>query len=316
VVVARTMRAGIAEAWHHGSAVAVDREGTVLFSLGETTFPIYYRSAIKPFQATASLRAGADLVPEHLALACASHGGQPAHVAIVRAMLHGVGVTDSALRCPASWPLSPRARDRLIAAGANQPRPLFHNCSGKHAGFLRACVQSGWSTADYLAPDHPLQRSILEIVADATGADPHPLAVDGCGAPVLAGTIEGLATGFARLSVDPQFRPVATAMTRYPALVADSSRPDGRLAAWWGGPLKVGAQGLVAASRSGVGIAVKSHEGSRTIAVLVLMAVMDRLGLMPDAARAALEDVARPAVHGGGRRVGFITPASVLVDLP
>lgn len=310
------MRAGIAEAWHHGSAIAVDTGGTVLFSFGDTSFPIYYRSAIKPFQATASQRAGADLVPEHLALACASHGGQPVHVAIVREMLRGVGLGDSALRCPAGWPLSSRARDRLIAAGAVRPRPLFHNCSGKHAGFLRACVASGWSTTDYLVPDHPLQRSILEIVADATGADPHPLAVDGCGAPVLAGTIEGLATGFARLSVDPQFGAAATAMARYPSLVADSSRPDGRLAAWWGGPLKVGAQGLISASRAGVGIAVKSHEGSRTIATMVMMAVMHRLGLMPDSAFAALGDVAHPAVYGGGRRVGSITPVPELADLP
>jgi L-asparaginase II len=302
------MRGDIAEARHHGSAIAVDHAGSVLAAWGQLDLPIYYRSAIKPFQATASQRAGAGLVPEHLALACASHGGQPVHVAIVRAMLQEAALDESALRCPADWPLSGSARDRLIAAGATTPRPVFHNCSGKHAGFLRACVAAGWPLQTYLEPNHPLQRSVIEIVAEATGADPHPVGVDGCGAPVLAGTIRGLATGFARLSRDPEYAEAATATQRYPALVADSSRPDGRLAAWWGGPLKVGAQGLIAASRNGIGIAVKSHEGSRTVAVMTLVEVMRLLGLLPEAARDGLEDIARPGVFGGGRRVGAVIP--------
>jgi L-asparaginase II len=302
------MRADIAEAWHHGSAIAVDLEGGVLAVWGDPDFPTYYRSAIKPFQATASQRAGAGLVPEHLALACASHGGQPVHVAIVRAMLGEMSIDESALQCPPDWPLSRSARDRLIAGGARTRRRVFHNCSGKHAGFLRACVAAGWPIDTYLDPSHPLQRSVTEIVAEATGIDPHPRPADGCGAPVLVGTLRGLATAFARLSYDPQYAEAATAIHRYPALVADSSRPDGRLAAWWGGPLKVGAQGLIAASRNGIGIAVKSHEGSRTIAVMTLIEVIRRLGLLPDAAGEALENIACPPVYGGGRPAGAIVP--------
>lgn len=302
------MRADVAEAWHHGSAIAVDDAGTILAHWGESLLPIYYRSAIKPFQATASQQAGAGLVPEHLALACASHGGQPIHVSIVHSMLEDASLDESLLQCPADWPLSGSARDRLIAAGAKEPRPIFHNCSGKHAGFLRACVAAGWPLDSYLDRDHPLQRSVFDIVAAATGVDPQPLGVDGCGAPVLAGTIRGLATAFARLSRDPQYAEAATAVQRYPSLVADSSRPDGRLAAWWGGPLKVGAQGLVAASRAGVGIAVKSHGGSQTIAVMTLVEVMRLLGMLPEAARNALRDIAQPTVFGGGLRVGAIVP--------
>jgi L-asparaginase II len=302
------MRADIAEAWHHGAAIVVDRKGTVLASWGDTDLPIAYRSAIKPLQAAASLRAGAELTPEQLALACASHGGQPVHLAIVRAMLREVSLTESALGCPPDWPLSTSARDRLIAGGATERRPVFHNCSGKHAAFLRACVAAGWPLDSYLDPAHPLQRSVVEIVAEATSVDPNPLAVDGCGAPVLSGTVRGLATGFARLSSDPEFSEVATAVGRYPALVADSSRPDGRLAAWWGGPLKVGAQGLIGAARDGLGIAVKSHSGSRMVAVVTLVEVMRLLGLLPDAARDALTDVSHPPVYGGGRRVGAVVP--------
>jgi L-asparaginase II len=303
------MRADIAEAWHHGSAIAVDYEGRVLATWGEPDFPIYYRSAVKPFQATASQRAGAELVPEHLALACASHGGQPVHVAIVRAMLDEASLDEAALQCPQDWPLSSSARNRLIAGGARKPRRIFHNCSGKHAGFLRACVAAGWPLETYLERHHPLQQLVVAIVAEATGADPRPVGIDGCGAPVLGGTIRGLATGFARLSRDPAYTEAATATRRYPALVADSARPDGRLAAWWGGPLKVGAQGLVAASRHGIGLAVKSHEGSRTIAVMTLLEMLRLLGMLPDAARAELEDIARPPVYGGSRVVGEIVPA-------
>jgi len=307
-VVARTVRGDIAEAWHYGSAIAVDSRGRVLGSWGDVDRPTFYRSAIKPFQATASQRAGANLVPEHLALACASHGGQPTHVAIVRQMLDEVSLNETQLQCPPDWPLSRSARDRLVAGGATRRRPVFHNCSGKHAGFLRACVASDWPRESYLELGHPLQRSVVELVADVTGVEPEPRGVDGCGAPVLAGTVRSLAMGFSRLSKDPGFAEAATAMSRYPALVADSSRPDGRLAAWWCGPLKVGAQGLIAASRDGIGIAAKSHEGSRGVAVMTLIEVIRLLGLLPYAAADALQDIARPPVLGGGRPVGAVVP--------
>jgi len=305
-VLVRTVRSGVTEATDEVTVLACDRSGTVLLRSGDPDEPLFYRSAIKPFQAVAALEAGVSLPPEHLALACASHGGHPVHLAIVSAILEAGGLEESALRCPAAWPLSAAARDLQIRRGVRRPRRIFHNCSGKHATMLRACIASGWPTGGYLDPDHPLQRGILHVVAEATGVDPRPVGVDGCGAPTLRGTVRGQARGFAHLSDDERFAAVASATSRFPALVADDRRPDGRLGSWWGGPVKVGAVGLIGAGRHGIGIAAKSRSGSSRNAVAALVAAARRLGLLSQAMVDGLEDVAEPPVLGGGRHVGSL----------
>jgi L-asparaginase II len=307
-LLATTIRSGLTEAFHDGDVVAIDGDGTTLLSLGDPDLPIYYRSAIKPIQATVAVEHGADLPREHLALACASHSGWPVHLATVAAMLRAGGLDASALQCPRSWPLAPGARDLLVGAGHLRKRRIYHNCSGKHAGFLRACVAQGWPTDSYLAPDHPLQRRIAARVADTTGVDPTPAGVDGCGAPAMRGSIRGLARAFSHLTTDPALAEAADAMAACPALVGGNERLDGRIGAWWGGPLKVGAQGVLAAGRGGIGIAVKSRSGSGEIAAIGMMEVMRRLGMLSDAAHAALRDVAHVPVLGGGLPVGAIGP--------
>ncbi len=305
---AETTRSGLAESTNRTSAIAVDAHGSVLLEWGDVDRPVFYRSSIKPFQATASLEAGAVLAPESVAVTCASHSGSPAHLAHVRAILAGVGLDEHALQTPPSWPLATPSLARLQRAGHRAPRRLFHNCSGKHSGWLAASRAAGYPIDDYLAPDHPLQVASREIVHEATAIDPGPRGVDGCGAPTLRGSIRGLARGFASLTSSPRFSTAVTAMSRFPSLVGGNTFPDGALAAWWPGPLKGGAEGLLAAGRDGIGIATKSEAGSRSIAAMAMMEAMRRLGALSDAALAALEDVARPPVFGGGRVVGRIEP--------
>jgi L-asparaginase II len=171
---------------------------------------------------------------------------------------------------------------------------------------LAACVTADWPTDTYLDPEHPLQVGNRHIVAEATGVAPEPSGVDGCGAPAFRGTVAGLATSFARLSIEPRFAEAARAMTRFPALVADNRRPDGRFGMWWGGPAKVGAAGILASAKSGIGIATKSRAGSIEVAVAAAIAVASRLELITPAMHDALEDEAAPPVFGGGRRVGTL----------
>ncbi len=285
----------------------VDADGTQHGVWGDHDRPLYYRSAIKALQATVSLEAGAELDPEHLAIACASHSGTPVHLAMVMDNLTNAGLDASALRCPPDWPLSRGARERVAAAGGTKQR-IFHNCSGKHSGFLMACVAAGWPTESYLSPDHPLQRRIIDLVAETTGVDPLPTGIDGCGAPTLRGTLTGLGTAFARMTVDPRFAAATTAILRYPALTSGNERPDGRLGMWWGGPSKGGAEGLMVAARNGVAIATKSHGGSIAVAVQALIEIGHRTGLMPAAGLEALKDIHRPVVLGGGHPVGVVVP--------
>ena len=298
------VRSGLAETTHDVAVIAIDADGQELLVSGDVDRPLFHRSAIKPFQALAARRLGLDLPPEHLAITCASHGGYPAHLAMVEDILVRHDLDTGYLQTPAAWPLAPGARDAAIADGYRRPRPVFHNCSGKHAGWLASCVVAGLDTSTYRQPDHPLQRSALAIVADVCGIDPTPIGVDGCGAPTLRGNVRSLARGFSTLTTDAEMRPIADAMTAYGALVADNVRGDGRFGLSWGGPSKAGAEGVFAASRHGTAIVAKSWDGSSDIAVAAVLEAAVRLGLLPRGTAAWLDDVRHPPVLGGGDVVG------------
>lgn len=298
------VRSGLVESVENASVIATDGEGRVTFESGEPDTPWFYRSAIKPFQALAAARTGLSLSDEHLAVACASHGGFPVHLSIVEAILVDHGLTTDDLRCTPGRPLAPAAHDLQVRRGRTAAERIFYNCSGKHAGWLAACTVAGWDTETYLDPEHPLQRSVVEIIHDVTGIDPEPLGIDGCGAPTLRGSVRGLARAFARLSSDPELAPMASAMARFGSLVADNTRPDGRTGAWWGGPQKVGAEGLFAMTRGGVTIATKSHTGRSEVAVAAALVAAEDIGSLTPAMRAELNDQITPPVFGGGKEVG------------
>jgi L-asparaginase II len=301
-----TVRTGLPESFHDVSVLATDTGGNELYRSGDPDRPLFYRSAVKPIQATVALEAGLDLSPEHLAVACASHSGWPAQLAIVRTILTDAGLDESALRCPAVWPLSLGARDLQNRRGVRTPRRIFHNCSGKHAAMLGACAARGWPIDSYLDPEHPLQQLILDAVEAATGIRPEPVGVDGCGAPTMRGSVRGLAQAFATLSSSERFADATSAISRFPALVADNARADGVLARWWGGPVKVGAEGQIGIGRHGIGIAAKVKAGGSDIAVAAVIAAARELGLVSDAMLAGLALEAAPPVLGGGVRVGSL----------
>ncbi len=302
----RRTRSGLDETVHGGWWAVADASGGVLAASPGADTPFYFRSTIKPIQAWVSQGAGADLSPEQLAVASASHGGLPVHLAYVRRMLAEVDLDESALECPPDWPLSDVATRLATWAGHRRRRRIFHNCSGKHAAMLRACVASGWPTAGYSAADHPLQQRIVTAVADVSGFDPTPTGVDGCGIPTLRTTVVATAVTFARLSCEERYADVRTAISRFPGLVGDHNRSDGAFAAWWGGPVKAGAEGLIGAGRNGLGFAYRSHDGSSPLAVTGLVALTTSAGALSPAAVEALAEIAHPPLLGGGRPVGRV----------
>lgn len=298
------VRSGLAETTHDVIAIAIDGDGNEVFTSGDIDRPFFYRSAVKPLQAMATLRAGADLSEEQLAIVCSSHGGFPVHLALVESILAGVDLSPGNLQCPPGTPLNERAQRILEHVGRSGRERIFHNCSGKHSGWLAGCVESGWDIETYLDPDHPIQRSVVEIAAEATGTNPEPLGIDGCGAPTLRGSVRSLAAGFRTLTTDPDFARIAFAMSRFGALVADNTRPEGRVGVNWGGPSKGGAEGLFAASRHGTTIVTKSLDGASDIAVAAQIEVANRIGGLPRGTAQWLEPVAHPPVLGGSVPVG------------
>jgi L-asparaginase II len=284
-------------------------DGSLVAESGDIDRPFFLRSSAKPFQAMASQDCGAGLAPLELALASASHRGHPVHVAIVESMLAAAELDETALQCPSDFPLAFSPRARLLRSGHDRPRRMWHNCSGKHAGFLRACVASGWPTSDYLSPDHPLQRRVIELTSELGRFDVSPVGVDGCGAPVLRTTTRVMATLFATLAHQEALRPIFDVMHRYPALVSGNGEGDTAIATALHAAAKGGAQGCIGvAMASGVGVAVKCWDGSHAAAVVGAVAALEAVGAIGETAARSLRPFARPSVTGGGRPVGALEP--------
>lgn len=289
--------------------VTLRPDGSELFALGTPDEPMFPRSSAKPLQAVGMLRAGLVLDLADLALVTASHSGQAEHVAGVRAMLATAGLTEQDLRCPPSLPLSEPAAAAVLRSGGG-PLPVYMNCSGKHTGMLTTCVEAGWPTDGYLEPGHPLQQALATAVAELTGGPVAATAVDGCGAPLFAVTLRGLARAFARLVTAEPATPerlVADAMRAHPHLVGGTGREATDLLAGVPGLLtKDGAEGVFAAALpDGSAVALKIDDGGNRARTPVLVRELRRLG----ATGAVLDRLAEVPVLGGGREVGAVQVA-------
>lgn len=297
VPVARTTRNGAVESIHHGVVVALDADGTTAWSAGDPSTAVYPRSSLKPLQAQALLDAGVDLAPEEIAIACASHAGTPSHIAAVERLLGRFDLTTAHLRNTPAWPLDVTAAHRAVRAH-DGPAPVLQNCSGKHASMLATCVVKGWSTDDYLDPQHPVQHEIDAFIAAATGGIVHT-GIDGCGAPTAMVTLVGLAQGVRDLAMRDQ--PAYRAMIGHPDLVDGDGRADTMLMrAVPGLVAKGGADGVyIAAHADGRAVALKIADGGDRAKLPVMLAALRSLGF-------DVGDVPVPGILGHGRMVGAI----------
>lgn len=315
-MLAEVVRSGFAESRHRGSVVVLGPDGVPVASVGDVSAPIFPRSANKPLQAAGMLRAGLHLAdPADLAVVCASHSGEPAHLERVRGMLSRAGLSEEELRCPPDLPIGEQARLDWLRSGAGRSRVAM-NCSGKHTGMLLTCLASSWPRDGYRSPDHPLQKQLCAVVEELCGQRAQAVGVDGCGAPVFSMSLTALAGAYLRLvlaapgSVE---RVVADAMRAYPELVggAGPEREDSRLMAGVPGLLaKGGAEGVFAVGIPGVGaLALKVDDGGKRPVGLIAVTALRGLGVRAP----VLDELARPVVLGGGEPVGEI---QAVADLP
>lgn len=304
-MLAEVVRSGFVESRHHGSVVVVDAAGAVVASAGDVTSPILPRSANKPLQAVGMLRAGLHASRIELGLVTASHRGEDFHVAVVRRLLAAAGVDESALACPEALPKDDDAQEQVLRSGLGKTR-IRMNCSGKHAGMLRTCAAAGWPVEGYTLPDHPLQKALQSTVEDLADESVTAVGVDGCGAPVFALTLRGLAGAFSRLmrAEDGPEREVVDAMRSYPQMVSGTSGEDTSLMRAVPDLIaKAGAEGVQAVAVRGVGaVAVKIDDGNNRASRPVAVAGLRRLGVTAPVP-ATWE---APAVDGGGRQVGEV----------
>jgi L-asparaginase II len=282
---------------------------------GAVAEPIFPRSSNKPMQAAAMVGCGLDLDGELLALAAASHSGEDFHITGVRKILAGAGLTEDALQCPPSVPIDEQAMRALIRRGG-EPDRVHMNCSGKHAAMLATCVAAGWPTGSYRDPAHPLQVEIRRTIERLAGEPVTAVGVDGCGAPIFALSVTGLARAFRAMvlaSPGTPERKVADAMRAYPEWTSGSRRPERKLMeAVPGLLLKSGAEGVegfaLADGRAG---SFKLDDGAARARPPVTVALLHALGAAgePGVDTAALNAVGLVEVLGGGGRVGEIRVA-------
>ena len=313
VPLARVTRGDAVDSVHYGSIAIVDRYGRLLFSAGDPHYLTTTRSALKPLQALPFVAGGGierfGYAQEQVALLCASHSGEPRHVAAVADMLERAGCTPDQLQCGVHPPLFYAAQEELPPAEIRFT-PLHHNCSGKHSGMLAYCRQCALPLDSYLAFDHPLQQAIRTAVAHMTGVAEDELVagIDGCSAPNYAVPLDRLAYAFARLASiadDERYgaapATLAAAMTAHPEMVSGERRNDLILMRAGRGDwvTKVGAEGVqaVGVRSKGWGIALKVVDGNARGLHPATVAVLDLLGLLDAEQRASLEAWREPVVH-------------------
>jgi len=323
-VTVEVMRGALVESRHRAAFAVVDPAGKVVLSGGDIARPVYARSSAKPLQALPLVESGAaaafDLSDTELALACASHSGEPRHVAAVRAWLARLGLGEADLEC---GPQLPSHHATLIdfLRGGGEPDAVHNNCSGKHTGFLTLARHLGVPTRGYIRYEHPVQQRILGILEAMAGLDlgAAPRGIDGCGIPVIGIPLGNWALAFARLA-DPHDQPeprqaacarLRAAMTAEPFIVAGTGRYCTRLMEAAGGRVvaKGGAEGVYCAAlpELGLGLAIKAEDGADRAAEITLGGILRRLGVLGAAEAALLET---PIRNRAGLRVGEVRPAS------
>jgi L-asparaginase II len=313
-------RGDAVESEHRVSAAVVGGE-RLIGAAGDPELVTFWRSCAKPFQVMPLVASGAfDELPwdtRELALACASHGGEPEHVEVAASMLQDIGREEGDLVCGPHEPLAARGARIVRESGIRLSR-LHNNCSGKHAAMLALAHASDWPMNGYERPEHPVQQAAAESVARWTGmpADRLTIATDGCGVTVFGMPLHAMARAYARLAHaaatgDDLAARVTGAIRAQPHLFGGTDRFDTILLEETQGRVlaKVGAEGVhsVALLEAGIGLAVKVHDGAARAQYPAVLRLLQLLGALPDPLPPRLAELAtRPVRNSRGEAVGQI----------
>ena len=310
----------------HRVAAAVVQDDRLVGAARDVALEAYWRSCAKPFQIMPFLESGdfdaLEWGVDQLALSCASHGGEPEHVALAERMLYDLGLEEGDLACGVTDPLAPRGV-RILRECGSRPTRLHNNCSGKHAAMLGRAHAAGWPTAGYQRLTHPVQRSIVETMEKWTGAPAESflIAIDGCGVPVFGTSLETMARAFSRLAAATQRgdeipHRIVEAMQSNPFLVGGTDRFDTILMEEAPHILcKIGAEGVhaVAVPEQGLGIALKVEDGAARAQYPALLALLQQVGALPETLPPRLAELAqRPVRDSRHEVVGTVAVRSAL----
>ena len=319
-VLVEALRGGEVESRHRGAWAVMDGAGRLVASAGDIARPVFPRSAIKAIQALPLIESGAadafGFTDEELALACASHNGEPEHVRVAASMLQKAGLAEDALECGAHWPGDPRAARALVEQG-ERPRAIHNNCSGKHAGMLALARHMGVDPKGYIARAHPVQQAVERTLGALCGVEAAacPCGTDGCSVPTWAVPLRNMAHAFARLACgEREAGPrIFRAVKAHPFMVAGSDRFCTRLIeAVPRAFVKTGAEGVFCAAvpHAGLGVALKCDDGASRASEAAVAAVLAGLDVWTEDERGKLEGFTRATLtNWNGIDVGEVRAA-------
>jgi len=329
-VVVEVLRGGRVESRHRGAGAVFDTDGRVVLEFGDIDQPVFPRSAVKAFQTLPLIESGGadalNFTQAELSLCCASHAGEPEHVALAAKILAKIGAGVDDLACGAHWP-SGVAASRALARAGREPTQLHNNCSGKHSGFLCVACHNGWTLKGYETPSHPLQREIhatLEAMVEER-LDDSRRGTDGCSIPTYAISLRGLARGFAKFASGQGLAPARAeaarrlreAVASEPFYVGGTDRFDTRLMSWLGARAftKTGAEGVFCAAlpEQGLGVAVKVDDGAGRASEITIAALIRRFLALDEREAEKMAAFTNPDLRNWrGLLVGAMRPAGPL----
>lgn len=329
-VLVEVTRGGRVESRHRGTAIVVDAAGNKLLALGDTDALIFPRSAVKAMQAMVLVESGAadglGFGNKEIALACSSHSGEPAHVALAAAMLSRVGKSEKTLECGCQWPSRIEVSVALARTGES-PTQLNNNCSGKHSGFICTACHLGIDPAGYIRYGHEIQDMVRGVMTHLTGTHfgVDNCATDGCSIPTYAVPLASLARGFAKMVTGSGLeaarasaaQKIVDACMAEPYFVAGEGRACTRLMQTAPGRIfaKVGAEGVFCAAlpQQGLAMAIKCDDGSSraTDAMIagLLARFIDEDGVLQDA---LWQQANRPLKNWNGLEIGAVQLSEAL----
>jgi L-asparaginase II len=301
-----------------------------VLAIGDVAWPVFPRSAVKAIQALPLIESGAadkyGFGDQELALACASHGGEPAHVAVASRMLAAAGLDVEALECGTQWP-SHRGSTEAIARAGGMPNALNNNCSGKHSGFLCVACAQGLDHRGYVGIGHPVQREVRAALEDLTqfALSDDAYGIDGCSIPTWAVPLTSLAHAFARFGTGRGLgteRAKAASRLRaacaaQPYFVAGTGRFCTEIMKLFGARVfvKTGAEGVFcgALPEQGIGIALKCDDGATRAAEVAMASMIARFLPLSDDERGKLDRFVRPVMQNwNGIEVGGLRASEAL----
>ena len=324
-VLVEVTRGEIVESIHRGAVAIVDVNGDVRAALGNIDATVYPRSSLKPIQALPLVESGAadqfGLSDEHIALACASHSGEPMHTTLVAEWLQRIGLSEGDLACGPHPPRHEPTWQGMLSRGQN-PTRIHNNCSGKHTGFLTVARHWEVATAGYETVEHPVQQAVAAVIGELSGCEELAWGVDGCAAPNFALPLEGFARALARMAPSAALAPsrsraarrIVSAMMNHPELMSGTGRACARLIRTCSGKavVKTGAEGVYAGivPPLGLGVAIKIDDGAGRAAEIAIASVLHSLGVLDDS-----QLLKAPVTNTRGAAVGERRPASALASL-